>query len=74
MVWSYGLSLAGIGFLGMGWLVFRRRHDMVSRFFFGLCTLFAFLLMDIPDWPLAGYMTFKDILSDLAQLILPVVF
>ncbi len=72
VIWHYGLSLAGLAFLAMGWLVLVRRHDMVSRYFFGVCTLFAFFLMDVPDWPSAGYMTFKDITRDLAQLILPV--
>jgi len=73
VLWHYGLSLAGIAFLAMGWLVLIRRHDMVSRYFFGLCALFAFFLMDVPDWPSSTYMTFKDIVRDLAQLLLPVV-
>jgi len=71
---GYGTSLAGMAFLAMGWLVFTRRHDMVTRYFFGLCATFAFFLMDIPDWPSATYMTIKDILRDVAHLLLPVVF
>ncbi len=74
VVWYYGLSLAGLSFLAMGWLVLARRHDMVSRYFFGLCSLFAFFLMDVPDWPSSTYMTIKDIVRDLAQLVLPVAF
>ena len=69
-----GMSLAGIAFLAMGWLVFSRRHDMVTRYFFGLCATFAFFLMDVPDWPSATYMTIKDIIRDFAHLLLPVTF
>ena len=74
VIWHYGLSLAGLAFLAMGWLVLARRHDMVSRYFFGLCSLFAFFLMDVPDWPSPVYMTVKDIVRDFAQLALPVAF
>lgn len=74
VIWAYGLSLAGIAFLGMGWLVFSRRHDMVTRYFYGLCATFAFFLMDVPDWPSTTYMVAKDILRDLAHLVLPVAF
>ena len=72
VIWSYGLSLAGFAFLAMGWLVFSRRHDMVTRSFYGLCVTFAFFLMDVPDRPSSTYMVAKDVLRDVAILVLPV--
>ncbi len=72
MIWSYGLSLAGLAFLIMGWLVLSRRADMVARYFFGVCVAFAFFLMGIPDWPSPVYMHVKEILRDLANMALPV--
>lgn len=72
VIWGYGLSLAGIAFLAMGWLVFSRRHDMVTRYFYALSVTFAFFLMDVPDWPSPAYMVAKDVLRDVALLMLPV--
>ncbi|MCB1151396.1 hypothetical protein KDK88_07585, partial [bacterium] len=72
VIWSYGLSLAGFAFLAMGWLVFSRRHDMVTRSFYALSVTFAFCLMDVPDWPSPAYMVAKDVLRDVALLVLPV--
>ncbi len=74
MIRSYSLSLAGIAFLLMGWFVLTKRDDLVTRYFYALCTLFAFFLMDIPDWPSPAWMTAKEITRDLAHLLLPVVF
>lgn len=74
IIWSYGLSLAGVAFLLMGWLILSQRGDMVARYFFGLCATFAFFLMDVPDWPSPWYMTLKEIARDLAVMLLPVIF
>ncbi len=74
VIWNYGLSLAGLAFLLMGWLILARRHDMVARYFFGLCATFAFFLMDVPDWPSYTYMVIKETVRDLAHLLLPAVF
>ncbi|MBK7702912.1 MAG: PDZ domain-containing protein [bacterium] len=74
IIWSYGLSLAGLAFLLMGWLILSRRSDVVARYFFGLCATFAFFLMDVPDWPSPWYMTLKEIARDLAVMLLPVIF
>ena len=74
IIWSYGLSLAGLAFLLMGWLILSRRTDMVARYFFALCATFAFFLMDVPDWPSPWYMTLKEISRDLAVMLLPAVF
>ena len=73
VIWNYGLSLAGLAFLLMGWLILARRADMVARYFFGLCATFAFFLMDVPDWPSYTYMVVKETLRDLAHLLLPAV-
>jgi len=74
IIWGYATSVAGLAFLLMGWLVFSRRTDVVARYFFWLCTVFAFFLMDIPDWPSPVYMHLKEILRDLANLLLPLLF
>ncbi len=74
IIWNYGMSVAGLAFLLMGWLILARRHDMVARYFFGVCALFAFFLMDVPDWPSYTYMILKETLRDLAHLLLPAVF
>ncbi len=74
IIWNYGMSLAGLSFLLMGWLILARRHDMVARYFFGVCATFAFFLMDVPDWPSYTYMVVKESVRDLAHLLLPAVF
>ncbi|MBT7310657.1 PDZ domain-containing protein, partial [bacterium] len=74
MIRSYTLSIAGIAFLLMGWFVLAKRDDLVTRYFYWLCVLFAFFLMDIPDWPSESWMTVKEMTRDLAHLLLPVVF
>jgi serine phosphatase RsbU (regulator of sigma subunit) len=73
MIWDYGMSLAGLAFLGMGWLILRQRRDLVARYFFTLCMVFAFFLMDIPNWPSEGYMLLTEFIRDIAHLVLPVV-
>jgi len=74
MIWNYSLSLSGLAFLLMGWLVLSRRNDMVARHFFGLCMLFAFFMMDVPDWPSRTWLVAKEIVRDASVLLLPVVF
>ena len=74
IIWNYGMSLAGLAFLLMGWLILSRRHDMVARYFFGVCATFAFFLMDVPDWPSYTYMVIKETVRDLAHLLLPALF
>jgi len=74
IIWNYGMSLAGLTFLLMGWLILARRHDMVARYFFGVCATFAFFLMDVPDWPSYTYMILKETARDLAHLLLPAIF
>ncbi|MBU0740875.1 SpoIIE family protein phosphatase [bacterium] len=74
IIWNYGMSLAGLAFLLMGWLILARRYDMVARYFFGVCATFAFFLMDVPDWPSYTYMILKETARDLAHLLLPAVF
>lgn len=74
VIWGYATSVAGLAFLLMGWLVFSRRGDLVARYFFWLCAVFAFFLMDVPDWPSPAYMHLKEILRDLANLSLPLLF
>jgi len=74
IIWNYGMSLAGLAFLLMGWLILSRRYDMVARYFFGVCATFAFFLMDVPDWPSYTYMVVKETVRDLAHLLLPALF
>lgn len=74
VIWNGGMSLAGLAFLLMGWLILARRHDMVARYFFGVCATFAFFLMDVPDWPSYTYMVIKESVRDLVHLLLPAVF
>jgi sigma-B regulation protein RsbU (phosphoserine phosphatase) len=74
MVWDYSLWIAGLAFLLIGWWVLSRRNDPVARNFFALCLIFAFFLMDVPDWPSRGYITAKEHLRFLMQLMWPVFF
>jgi sigma-B regulation protein RsbU (phosphoserine phosphatase) len=74
MVWSYSLWLAGVAFLLIGWWVLARRQDAVARNFFALCMIFAFFLIDVPDYPSHAYLTGKEMLRDLLQLLWPVFF
>jgi len=74
LAWNYSLSVVGLAFLLMGWLILARRNDMVARHFFGLCMLFAFFMMDVPDWPSRTWLTAKEVARDAAVLLLPVIF
>ncbi|MCP4291840.1 MAG: SpoIIE family protein phosphatase [bacterium] len=74
MTSAYSLWVSGLGFLVIGWWVFYRRKDLVARNFFALCLMFAFLLLDIPDLPRLDYMTVKENLRTLLQLLLPAYF
>jgi len=74
MIWGYSLWVAGLAFLLMGWWVLSRRNDPVTRNFFVLSLIFAFFLADIPDLPSSAYMTSKEIVRDLMQLLWPVFF
>ena len=74
MIHDFSLLVSGLAFLLIGWWVFSKRSDLVARNFFALCTLFGFMLLDIPDLPLVGYMTVKESLRTLVQLMLPAYF
>ena len=74
LIRNYSLWVVGLTFLLIGWWVFSRRHDPVARNFFGLCFIFAFFLLGIPDLPSVPYMTAKEHLGDLLQLLLPAFF
>ncbi len=74
LVWGLSMWLAGLAFLMIGWWVLTRRHDAVGRNFFGLCLVFAFFLLDVPDLPNATYMTVKDFVREVMQLLLPLFF
>ena len=71
---SYGLWASGLAFLMIGSWVLLRRVDPVARNFFSLCLIFAFFLMDIPDHSNVVYMTVKELLRYLFQLLLPAYF
>ena len=73
-VWSYSLWVAGLAFLMIGWWVLTQRQDAVARNFFALCMIFAFFLIDVPDYPSRTYLTGKEMLRDLLQLLWPVFF
>ena len=74
MVFDLSIWLAGLFFLMIGWWVHSLRHDAVGRNFFGLCLVFAFFLMDVPDLPSPGYQHAKQVLRELLQYLLPVYF
>ncbi len=74
LIRDYSLWVVGLTFLMIGWWVFTRRHDPVARNFFSLCFIFAFFLLDVPDLPSVPYMTGKEHLQDLLQLLLPAFF
>ncbi len=74
VIWAAGQYLSGLAFLSIGWWVLRRRRDAVARNFFGVCLIFAFMLMEVASWPNATYMTIREVTRDLLQLLLPAVF
>jgi sigma-B regulation protein RsbU (phosphoserine phosphatase) len=74
MVFHLSTWLAGLLFLMIGWWVHSVRHDAVGRNFFGLCLVFAFFLIDIPDLPSPGYQLAKQLLRELLQYLWPVYF
>jgi sigma-B regulation protein RsbU (phosphoserine phosphatase) len=74
MIRSYGLWVSGLAFLMIGFWVLLRRRDPVARNFFGLCFIFAFFLLDIPDHTSVAYMNVKELIRYLFQLLLPAYF
>jgi len=71
---SYGTWVSGLAFLMIGFWVLLRRRDPVARNFFSLCFIFAFFLLDIPDHSGSAYMTGKELVRYLFQLLLPAYF
>ena len=74
MIRSYGVWVSGLAFLMIGFWVLLRRRDPVARNFFSLCFIFAFFLLDIPDHTSVAYMTAKELIRYLFQLLLPAYF
>ncbi len=74
MIRAYTLWITGLSFLAIGWWVLYKRNDPVARGFFGLCFVFAFMLLDIPDHTNHVYMTGKEALRLLMQYVLPAFF
>ncbi len=74
MIRSYGVWVSGLAFLMIGFWVLLRRRDPVARNFFSLCFIFAFFLLDIPDHYSVAYMTVKELIRYLFQLLLPAYF
>lgn len=74
MIRSYGVWVSGLAFLMIGFWVLLRRRDPVARNFFSLCFIFAFFLLDIPDHTSVAYMTAKEMIRYLFQLLLPAYF
>jgi len=74
LIHGYSTWVAGLTFLLIGWWVLWRRSDPVARNFFGLCFIFAFFLMDVPNLPDSDYMQGKEILRTLLQYLLPAYF
>ena len=74
MIRSYGFWVSGLAFLTIGFWVLLRRRDPVARNFFSLCFIFAFFLLDIPDHTNVAYMTAKELIRYLFQLLLPAYF
>jgi sigma-B regulation protein RsbU (phosphoserine phosphatase) len=74
MIRSYGVWVSGLAFLMIGFWVLLRRRDPVARNFFSLCFIFAFFLLDIPDHHSVVYMTVKELIRYLFQLLLPAYF
>ncbi len=74
MIRDYSLWVAGLAFLVMGWWVLSKGNDPVARNFFVLCFVFAFFLADIPNWPSHFYMTVKENVRYLLQLLCPAYF
>jgi len=74
MIWGYSLWLAGLFFLLMGWWVLAVRRDPVARNFFAFSWIFAVFVLDIPDLRSTPYLTGKEIVTDILQVLLPVFF
>ncbi len=74
MIRNYGVWVSGFAFLMIGFWVLLRRRDPVARNFFSLCFIFAFFLLDIPDHASVHYMTAKELIRYLFQLLLPAYF
>ncbi len=74
MIRSYGLWVSGLAFLMIGFWVLLHRRDPVARNFFGLCFIFAFFLLDVPDHISVAYMTAKELIRFLFQFLLPAYF
>ncbi len=74
VIWGYNVWISGLAFLFIGWWVLYRRYDSVARNFFMLSLIFAFFLGDVPDWPSHTYMTVKETLRDLLELLLAAFF
>ncbi len=70
----YSQWVVGLAFLMIGWWVLSKRHDPVARNFFGLCMIFAFFLMEVPDQPHLTFMWVKEGVRGLLQLLLPAYF
>lgn len=74
MIRGYGVWVSGLAFLMIGFWVLLRRRDPVSRNFFSLCLIFAFFLLDVPDHASVEYMSVKELVRFLFQLLLPAYF
>jgi sigma-B regulation protein RsbU (phosphoserine phosphatase) len=74
VVWAASQFLSGLAFLMIGWWVLWRRRDPVARDFFALCLIFAFLLMEVWVPPARVWITVRESLRDLQQLLLPPIF
>ncbi len=74
MIRSYGVWVSGLAFLMIGFWVLLRRRDPVARNFFSLCFIFAFFLLDIPDHTSVAYMTAKEMIRFLFQMLLAAYF
>lgn len=74
VIWAAGQYLSGLAFLLIGWWVFYRRRDVVARCFFAICFIFAFMLMEIADFPSAAYIEARELSRAIMQLLLPLYF
>ena len=73
-IWAMSQYLSGFAFLMIGWWVLWRRRDPIARDFCGLCCIFAFFLMEVWAPPTRGWITAREGVNDLAQLLLPPLF
>ncbi len=64
----------GLLFLFLGFVTYLRREDALGRLFFGICLLFALLLLDLPTFPSPWVMQVESVLRNVAGLLLPAVF